>query len=123
MFEQCRISLEQYVVVLRRKAITKRADHLLQEVRARLRELPWLHARLVLLARELEEEGRKAIPADSPKPHVLKKIVLEESTTKSDPEIQARLPFQKSVTIASETATNEFRRRGRESAGKGAKDL
>jgi hypothetical protein len=95
MFEQCRASLEQYIVALRQKTMTKRGDHLLQEVRARLRQLQWLHARLLHLERELEEEGLKTSSPEHRRPKVFKQIFHEESGTKSNPQIQAQLPFQR----------------------------
>jgi hypothetical protein len=95
MFEQCRASLEQYVVALRRKAMMKWADHLLQEVRARLRQLQWIHARLLQLEQQEQEDGLKTIPPGHPKPDVFKQVFLEKSATKSEPEIEAQLPFQR----------------------------
>ncbi|MBK8210415.1 MAG: hypothetical protein IPK78_11045 [Rhodospirillales bacterium] len=96
MFEQCRVSLEQYISALRQKTMTTRADHLLQEVRARLRHLQWLHARLLQLEREMQEEGLKTLPPRQRRPEVLKQVFHEESGTKSDPRIQAQYPFQTS---------------------------
>lgn len=96
MFEQCRASLEQYVVALRQKGMTKRADHLLQEVRARLRQLQWLHARLLQLEGELQDEGLKTLPEGHPRPDVFKQVFHEVSAAKVDPPIQAQHPFEKS---------------------------
>jgi hypothetical protein len=94
MFEQCRTSLEQYIVALRQKTMTKRGDHLLQEVRARLRQLQWLHARLLQLERELQEEDLKTFP-EHQRPEWLKQVFHEESGKKSDPSIMAENPFQR----------------------------
>jgi hypothetical protein len=96
MFDHCRVTFEQYVVALRKKGMTKRTDHLLQEVRARLRQLQWLHARLLQLERELEEEALNSGPPGAARPAVLKQVFHEASAADSDPQIQSQHLFQKS---------------------------
>ncbi len=96
MFERCRILLEEYAVVLRLTGMTRRADHLLQEARARLRQLQWLHARLLELEQDLQQDGLKALPPGQARPDVFKQLFLEQSAAKSDPQVEAHLPFQTS---------------------------
>jgi hypothetical protein len=96
MFADCRSSLEAYAQALLRKRMTQRADHLLQEVRARLRQLQWLHDRLLLIENELQQQTLDEMPADAPKPDVLKQLFTEQSVRKSDPGHEAQLQPQKS---------------------------
>lgn len=95
MFDECRRALEDYLVKLRKRGLTKRADHLLQEVRARLRALQWLHARLLNLETELIDDFNKDV--DQPVPEGTRKIRVfyEAPAHKVDPHEQATLPCQK----------------------------
>jgi hypothetical protein len=77
MFEHCRLLLEQYYCALLTKGMSRRAEHILHEVRGRLRSLQWLHARLIQLDHELEASARAAIPPGQPTPEVLKLVFTD----------------------------------------------
>jgi hypothetical protein len=96
MFERCRVLIEQYVVALHQKGMTTRADHLLQEVRARTRQLQWVHERLLALERAWQDEELKALPLGHPRPNVFKQVFREISAAEVEPRIQAEHPFEKS---------------------------
>jgi hypothetical protein len=96
MFADCRSCLEAYAQALLPRGMTVRADHLIQEVRARLRQIHWTHERLLDLERELQEQALADRPSDTPRPAVLKQVFLEQAVEKSTPEIQAQLLPRKS---------------------------
>jgi hypothetical protein len=52
-FEQVRLLVERYYCDLLVRGTSTRAEHLLQEVRARLRQLQWIHSRLLQLEAQL----------------------------------------------------------------------
>lgn len=96
MFAECRSALEVYGVWLISHTLSTRADHLIQEVRARLRHLEWLFARAMVLNDQLEAAARASLPSGHPKPDVVKQVFVAQSVRKSDPATQATHPFQPS---------------------------
>src|SRR5262245_30959232 len=96
MFADCRSLLEAYAQALLRRGMTQRAGHLIQELRARLRQLQWLYDRLLTLESDLQQEAFAEMSPDTPKPTVLKQLFTEQSVRRSDPELQAQLQAQKS---------------------------
>jgi hypothetical protein len=94
MFEKSRVELERYGIAASKNGLSKRADHVLQEVRARLRQLQWLHARLVRLDAEVEAQARAELPADAPRQSVVKVLSRESSVAGSDTSELATFPFQ-----------------------------
>jgi len=74
VFERSRLLVEQYYCALLTRRAPRRAEHILHEVRGRLRGLQWVHARLVQLDRELESNQREALPPEEPKPEVMKLV-------------------------------------------------
>ena len=77
MFERSRLLVEQYYCALLARGASRRAEHILHEVRGRLRGLEWLHGRLIQLDRELENNQRNALPSDRPKPDVMKLVFTD----------------------------------------------
>jgi hypothetical protein len=67
--DSSRLLLEQYYCALRAKRVSRRAEHILHEVRGRLRALQWLHDRLLRLDHELENAARKELPPNKPNPN------------------------------------------------------
>ena len=57
MFQRCRTLIEDYIDALRVRGMTTRGEHLLQEARARLRQVQWIHDRLLQLEKKLQEEN------------------------------------------------------------------
>lgn len=94
MLSACRVEIEAYGRWITKAALTGRADHLLQEVRLRLRHLEWLYARCMELDATLERAARSSLPPEDLSPVVLKPVFRELSIRESDPEKQATLPFQ-----------------------------
>ena len=94
MFSQVRVELEQYATWLLDRVATARADHLLQEVRLRLRQLEWIFDRCMELDRKFQVEALQSLPDKSSPPNVVKQIFHEQSIQDSDPITQASLPFQ-----------------------------
>jgi hypothetical protein len=94
MFAPCRAELEAYGIWLRDGSLTVRADHLLQEVRLRLRHLQRMFERCMELDASLERAARSATPPDQAQPGVMKLLFCEQSIADSDPQQQASLTFQ-----------------------------
>src|SRR5687768_6810277 len=94
MFSACRAELEAYATWLRAGTLSATADHLLQEVRLRLRQLEWTFARCMALNEQFEREARAKHPPGAPQPGVIKRVFQERSVKQSDPQEQAALPFQ-----------------------------
>ncbi len=59
MFEKSRKQLEKYYCLALENGLKQRGEHLLHEVRSRLRELQWIYDRLVTLDKELVNEARE----------------------------------------------------------------
>jgi hypothetical protein len=95
MYEQCRVDLERYGAALDERGMSKRAEHVLQEVRARLRQLQWLHARLIALDAVVEAQAVAELPPGSPRPGVMKVLSMESSVSRSDTPELATLPFRR----------------------------
>lgn len=93
MFEQSRILLEQYYCLMLTKGMSRRAEHMLHEVRGRLRALQWLHHRLVDLDRRLEQEQRKQQPPGTPVPNVMKLVFTDAARPDCQTYRHAALPF------------------------------
>lgn len=93
MFERSRILLEQYYCLMLSNGMSKRAEHLLHEVRGRLRALHWLHARLVELDGKLQEKAREYQPPGKPAVGVLKLIFTDTGRPDCRDHKHAKLPF------------------------------
>jgi hypothetical protein len=94
MFSQVRSELEQYAAWLRDRGPTETADHLLQEVRLRLRHLEWIYNRCMELDQRFQAAALRSLPDKSSQPSFVKQIFHEQSIRDSDPTTQASLPFQ-----------------------------
>lgn len=94
MFEQSRILTEQYYCALLASGkASKLAEHLLHEVRGRLRTLNWTHHRLVQLDAELDAVGRAHDPKSQPA--VLKQVFSDGGRPDCIAYRHAQLPFEK----------------------------
>lgn len=94
MFAPCRSELEAYAAWLCGRGMSVDADHLLQEVRLRLRQLEWTYARCMELSAQLDTQARSALPPGSDPTSVLKQVFREQPVRDSNPVHQATLPFQ-----------------------------
>ena len=79
MFERSRVLLEEYYWLRLSEGISKPAEHMLHEVRVRLRTLQWLHARLVDLDRELERDWREKRGSDFAGSDIVKIIYTDRA--------------------------------------------
>lgn len=95
-FAACRLALEQYAERLRSVTMSTRADHLIQEVRARLRQLEWLYSRLLQIEASIDESARSSLPDGGASTARIKHVFTEASARTSDSAVQASLPFQPS---------------------------
>lgn len=78
MFEESRLLLEKYYCRMLTQGITKRGEHLLQEVRARLRALAWLHRRLLELDQILVSQHIKEhFPSTPDSPNNIKVVFTD----------------------------------------------
>jgi hypothetical protein len=96
MFERSRELLEQYYCRVLTQGMSRRAEHLLHELRGRLRAVQWLHTRLLELDREIEREARSELPVDSRVPDVLKVIFTDATRPDCQSYSHATLPFSRS---------------------------
>jgi hypothetical protein len=93
MFDQSRILVEQYYCALLTSGkASKLAEHLLHEVRGRLRSLQWTHHRLVQLDAKLDATGRARSPESQPV--VLKQIFSDGGRPDCTTHRHAQLPFE-----------------------------
>lgn len=77
MFERSRLLLEEYYCRLLATQPDCRAEHLLQEIRGRLRGLQWLLRRLRELDQRLDTDARRAIPLGQPQPDIIKQVFAD----------------------------------------------
>jgi hypothetical protein len=96
MFEHSRQLLEQYYCTLIRKGVSKRGEHLMHELRSRLRMLEWLQAQLFALDKQLEMESRAEIPPDSAQPEVMKLLFTDSGRPDCATYRHAQTPFSPS---------------------------
>jgi hypothetical protein len=99
MFEQTRVLLEQYYCRLLTSNPSQRAQHLLHEVRGRLRGLQWLYARLSELDSALDKSARASRPEHEPVPAVIKQIFTDAAPPDCTSLLHAHLPFSQSDEV------------------------
>jgi hypothetical protein len=91
-FADCRALWEEYGQHLLRNGVTARADHLFQEVRARLRQLELVYEEAMSLERKIDGQAVEREPVQSGGNPVRRKHVFTEaSLSSSDPKVQAVL--------------------------------
>jgi hypothetical protein len=95
-FADCRLALERYAERLRAVKMSDRANHLLQEVRARLRQLDWLYSRLMEIEASIDRSARSSSPDGRATNARIKHVFTEASAHTSDSAVQANLSFQPS---------------------------
>ena len=94
VFADCRQELEAYGAWLVQVGMSVKADHLLQEVRLRLRQLSGIYGRCMLLDSEFERLARASMPSEGDVPGVFKQIFHEQSFRGSSESRLAYLQFQ-----------------------------
>lgn len=95
MFEESRLLLEKYYCLMLTRGMTKRGEHLLQEVRARLRALTWLHRRLLELDRILVSQHVKAhFPSTPGHPNNIKVVFTDNDEPDCKDHTHATQAFQ-----------------------------
>src|SRR5881394_3933331 len=63
-FREVRELLERYYCRRLERNAERRAEHLLHEVRGRLRQMEWAHGRMLALESELEAQSRRQMSPD-----------------------------------------------------------
>jgi hypothetical protein len=94
MFERSRLLLEQYYCALLSKGIISlRAEHLLHELRGRLRTLQWLHARLIDLDQKIEAQARAELPLGQSETAVRICVFSDHGRPHCEDHREGQLPF------------------------------
>jgi len=75
------------------KGMSTRSEHLLHEIRGRLRSLQWLYAQLIELDRKLEQNAREQQPSDVRSADVLKLVFTDAARPDCQAYMHATISF------------------------------